>query len=164
MLDADVVREQRGDASLEAVELRPGVLADREHEVHAQVGLVDEPRELDREGALAVLVRVVEEVVLELVEHDEERAHPLGPGADGLDERLAGPPGRQLLAAERLARTPPRIASASAGSGSSRQLLNAQIANGVRSVRPAAFARTCSCRSWTTPACSSDVLPTPLAP
>ena len=98
------------DAPLEAVELRPGVLAQREHEVHAQVGLVDDPRELDRERALAVLVGVVEEVLLELVEHDEQRPHALGPAAHRLDQRLAGLPRRQLLAAERLdARRPDRL-------------------------------------------------------
>src|SRR5204863_82109 len=80
---ADVVREQGGDAALEAVELRPGVLAQGEDEVDVQVGLVDQARELDREGAVAVLAFVVEEVLLELVEHDEQRAHPLGPAVDG---------------------------------------------------------------------------------
>jgi hypothetical protein len=110
VVDADVVVEERGDAVLEAVELRPGVLAQREDEVHAQVGLVDEPRELGREGALALLGRLVEEVLLELVEHDEQRPHPLGPDADGLEQRLARLPGRQLLAAERLrARRPQRL-------------------------------------------------------
>ena len=94
MVDADVVLEERRDAVLETVELRPGVLAQREDEVHAQAGLVDEARELDREGALAVLGRVVEEVLLELVEHDEQRAHALGPAADGLEQRLARLPGR----------------------------------------------------------------------
>ena len=38
VVDAEVVREQVRDASLEAVELRPRVLADREQDVHAQVG------------------------------------------------------------------------------------------------------------------------------
>ncbi len=54
--------------------------------------------------------RVVEEVLLELVEHDEQRPHPLRPAANGLEQRLARLPGRQLLAAQRLgARRPHRL-------------------------------------------------------
>ena len=128
-----------------------------------RLGSLTRPRELDREGALAVLVRVVEEVLLELVEHDEQRPHPLRPAADGLEQRLARLPGRQLLAAERLgARRPHRLGER--GQRVVAPALNAQTANGDRSERPAAISRTCSCRSWTTPAWRTDVLPTPLAP
>ena len=35
VLDTDVVREEMGDTPLEAIELRPGVVADREQHVHA---------------------------------------------------------------------------------------------------------------------------------
>ena len=107
MLDADVVREQARDAPLEAIQLRQGVLTDREQEVHSEVGLVHDSRELTREGALTGLVRVVEEVVLELIEDDEQRAHRLGPGAKRLYDRVAGPPRRELVPAECLRRGDP---------------------------------------------------------
>jgi hypothetical protein len=102
MFDADVVREQARDAPLEAIELRQSVLTDREQEVHSEVGLVHDSRELACEGALTGLVRVVEEVVLELIEDDEQRAHRLGPGAKRLRDRVAGPPRRRLVPAGRL--------------------------------------------------------------
>ena len=164
VVDADVVVEQRRDAVLEAVELRPGVLAQREHEVHAQVGLVDEPRELDREGAVAVLARVVEEVLLELVEHDEQRPHPLGPAANGLEQRLARPPARQLLAAERLdAGRPHRLGErATAGRRAScrtRRPRTAPAPSGRPRSRAPARAGRARRSAWRT-----EVLPTPLAP
>ncbi len=96
MLDADVVGEQARNRTLEAVELREGVLPDRQQDVHAQVGVVDDRRELAREGARAVLVRVVEEVVLELVQDDEQRADMLCPRAERLGDRVARTPATQL--------------------------------------------------------------------
>ena len=80
MLDAHVVRKEARDLPFEAVELRQRVLADRDEEVHPEIRVVHDLGELAGEGALPVLGRVVEEVVLELVEDDEQRADPLGPG------------------------------------------------------------------------------------
>ncbi len=85
---------------LEAVELCERVLPDGQQEVHSQVGLVHDRGELAREGALAVVVRVVEEVVLELVEDDEQRAYLLGPGGERLDDGAAGLPRFELRLAE----------------------------------------------------------------
>jgi hypothetical protein len=92
VLDPHVVRKQARDVPLEAVELRQRVLPDREQEVHAQVRVVHDCRELAGEGALVLLGRVVEEVVLELVEDDEQGAHRLGPGAQRVRRRLAREP------------------------------------------------------------------------
>ena len=165
VLDADVVREQARDAALEAIELRPGVLADREQEVHAQVGLVDESRELDRERAVAVLVLVVEEVLLELVEDDEERAHALGPAAERRDRSaLARPPGPQIVPAAASAAAAP-IAAISAG----QRIVTPGAEHADRKRRASAASPrprrgSARRRSWTTPAWSSEVLPTPLGP
>ena len=77
VVDAEVVREQQRDVPLEVVELGPRVLADREQDVHAEVRVVDDRRELGgetREPLAVALVGVVLEVLLELVEHDEQRA------------------------------------------------------------------------------------------
>ena len=60
VLDSHVVREQLRDAALESVELGPRVLADGDEEVHAEVRVVDDPRELAVECPFAALVRVVE--------------------------------------------------------------------------------------------------------
>ena len=98
VLDAHVVREEARDASLEAVELRERVLADREQDVDPQVRIVDDRRKLARERASAVLLGVVEEVVLELVEDDEQRAYLLRPRPQRLDRGLALMPRGQLVA------------------------------------------------------------------
>ena len=74
MLEAEVRAEEVANASLEAVELRVGVLADRDEEGHPQVLAHDRARELESEGSLAVLVGVVEEVLLELVEDEQQLA------------------------------------------------------------------------------------------
>ena len=102
VLHAHVVREQAWNAALEAVELGQSVFADREQEVHSEVGVVDEARELTEKRSLAVLLRVVQEVVLELIEDYEQRPHVLRPGAELLLRRPAGCPPRNVLALESL--------------------------------------------------------------
>ncbi len=49
VLDAQVVVEKVRNASLEAVQLRQGILTDGDEEVDPQIGAVDRPRELDGE-------------------------------------------------------------------------------------------------------------------
>jgi hypothetical protein len=93
--DAHVVLEQVGDAALEAVELGQRVLADGDQEADRQVGAVDRLRELHREAALALVVRVVEEVLLELVEDDQQVQVPAG--GPGRQPRRQATGRRQLL-------------------------------------------------------------------
>jgi hypothetical protein len=92
VVDPNVVCEQARDPALEAVELRPRVLSDREQEVHPQVRVVDDLRERARERLLAVVLAVVEEVLLELVEDDEDRPHSSRPRAQRPDGRVARTP------------------------------------------------------------------------
>ena len=98
MLDAQVVVEQARHSTLEAVELREAVLAQRQDEVHAQRRVVDDIDELAREGAGPVVGRVIEEVLLELVEDDEQRRHRAEPRRERLAQRHAGRPRRHVLA------------------------------------------------------------------
>ena len=77
VLEAQRVVEEVRQPRLEAVELSERVLANRKQEAHAQITAVDDPRELERERALALLLLVVAEVLLELVEdHEEPAADP----------------------------------------------------------------------------------------
>ena len=91
-------------------------------------GVVDDRGQLACERAVAVLVRVVEEVVLELVEDDEQRPHALGPRAQRLG--TSGSPGCQaseVAAAERLdCRSADRL----------HQLRQRVVAPGARTRRP----------------------------
>ena len=73
MLDAEIVVEQLRNLPLEAVEHREPVLADRDHEVRRRVGSIDGKRELLVERPFASFGRVIEEVLLELVEDDQNR-------------------------------------------------------------------------------------------
>lgn len=77
IVDMEVVAVNVGDSSLEEIaEPRVRVLADRDQEVGAQVGPVDAVGELIREPLGHGLLGAVEEVLLELVEHDEQaRVH-----------------------------------------------------------------------------------------
>ena len=102
MIDAEVVREQARDPSCEAVEPRQRVLPERDQEVHPQVRIVDDSGNSFANALLTVLIGVVEEVVLEPVEHDQEGAHPLRPGPQRLHQRRAGRPRGELLTAARL--------------------------------------------------------------
>ena len=105
MLEAEVRAEKVANPALEAVELRVGVLADRDEEGHPQVVAHDRARELEGEGPLAVLVGVVEEVLLELVEHEQQLAARrlviAGREGDGALVKAAEPLGEQHLQARR---------------------------------------------------------------
>ena len=80
VVDPEEVCEQAGDAVLEAVELRERVLANREHEVGRRAPPTQRDRELLVERARPSVGPVVEEVLLELVEHDQQRtADPVPP-------------------------------------------------------------------------------------
>ena len=57
VLDADVVREQARDPPLEAIELRPRVLPDREQDVDPQIRLVDDRRKRVGDRGLPALRR-----------------------------------------------------------------------------------------------------------
>ena len=101
VLDTDVVREEAGDPPLEAIELRPGVVADREQDVDAEVRRVDDRSQApSRSRQPPSLVAVVEEEVLELVEDDEQRAHAApsrsaASARQGRPAASAGAPGRR---------------------------------------------------------------------
>ena len=83
--DADVVVEQVGQAALEPVQPGQGVLADGDQEVGQDVPVVDDQGELLGEGVGALLIGPVQEVLLELVEDDQDRAaHPFGPDLEGV--------------------------------------------------------------------------------
>ena len=109
LLDPQVILKQPGDPVLEAVELRPRVLTDRDHEMHPQIDVVDDRREHVGKRAGTVLIRVIEKVVLELVEHDEQRPHPPRPTPQHVQQRLAGLPSGKVLAAGRLDRRAPDL-------------------------------------------------------
>jgi hypothetical protein len=98
---AEVVLEQARHAPLEAIETGERVLAQRDQEVHAQVGLRDGARQLVVEASVALVARVVEEVLLELVEdHEQLPAHGLGVGGEPVGERAAVLGLRERLADE----------------------------------------------------------------
>ena len=112
VLDSEVVVQDAGEAAPEGVELRECVLANREQEVHSQVGVGDQRRELLRECLRPALVAVVEEVLLRLVEHDVEvAADQVLPQAEGVGERgtgIAGADGAAESARGRLGDRPPQ--------------------------------------------------------
>src|SRR5581483_10032641 len=79
-LEVEVVPvDVRHPALEEVAEPGVGVLADRDQEVRLQVAAVDAGGELLGERALALVRRVVEEVLLELVE-DQEQGRLAGRG------------------------------------------------------------------------------------
>ena len=85
-----VVIGQEVDPALEPIELGQAVLADRDHEVRAQVAPRHRLRELAGERPLAVTPRVIQEVLLELVENEQQVGpETLRPALDQLVE-MAG--------------------------------------------------------------------------
>jgi hypothetical protein len=135
MVDPDVVREERRDVPLEAVELGPRVLADREQHMDGQARVVDDPRELSRESGqslVVALVGVVLEVLLELVEHDEERPVASDPRAERLGERRTRR-GKRLLqrGPGGLAQTSDRIVAPRPEDAHGRRRLLAQCVDGT---------------------------------
>ena len=116
------------------------------------------------ERPLAVLVRVVEEVVLELVEDDEQRADPSVQARSVSADGLAGHPRPRLVDAERLGRRGPdrlhqrrqRIV-APGREGADRERRPLELRRAHARVRARAG-------RGSTPARRSEVLPTPLAP
>jgi hypothetical protein len=73
-VEAQRVREQAGDARLERVDLRERVLPERDQHAHGQVRARDELGQDVCERPLTLLVAVVEEELLELVEHEADLA------------------------------------------------------------------------------------------
>ncbi len=72
VLEAQVSPEQSRDLTFEAIELRERVFSDRDQKPGAQTSAVENKRQLVGECPFTVLERVVEEVLLELVEDDED--------------------------------------------------------------------------------------------
>ena len=82
-VETEVVREQPGDVRLEDVELCELVVADPEHHVHAQAWPRDELGQRLEEAAFGL----VEEELLELVEHEDELgAQGCSPGVEAIGE------------------------------------------------------------------------------
>jgi hypothetical protein len=75
--EPEVVLEQMRDVALEPVQTREGVLAYRQEDVQIEVPCAEDLAELDGQSFVG---RVVEEVLLELVEDQVDRgdAGPLG--------------------------------------------------------------------------------------
>ena len=109
VVDAQVVAEQARDRRLELVKPGERVLAQRDQDVNVQADGVDDLRERRREAVGAVLVRVIEEVLLELVEDEQRGAHVHRPLAHGGDQRLLAAPRRQLGSGRRLDRPAQRL-------------------------------------------------------
>ena len=132
------------------------------NDVHRQARVVDDPRQLGREAGQALvvaLVGVVLEVLLELVEDDEQRARAIRPGAQRLGERRGRAAAKRLGAGELFQRLPGGFLHARDGVVAPRR--------GTRRPRTGSrprAARASSRRSCTAPACSSELLPTPLGP
>ena len=76
-IDPQGVVKEAWDAALEAVELGHGVLANRDHQVNAEVRPLHELGKLLGEAALVEIMGVVEKVLLELVENQENRSAKL---------------------------------------------------------------------------------------
>ncbi len=72
--EAEVVVEQVGNGPLETTELPQRIFAQCHQEVHSQARVIDCPGELASERGLTIVTFVIEEVLLELVEHDEQIA------------------------------------------------------------------------------------------
>ncbi len=91
VVDPQQVVEQTRDLAFEAVEERERVLPDREENVRGGVATAERARELALERPAGTLARVVEEVLLELVEHEQQRAaRALGKTGEAIDERALG--------------------------------------------------------------------------
>ena len=90
-LQPDPVLEEPGKVSLEEMEVRESVLAQRDEEVHAGPRVAGRVDEHGRDGGLDPQARLVDEQLLELVEDDEHLAVE-GPSAvlDRLGQRPAG--------------------------------------------------------------------------
>ena len=92
MVHSQAISQDAGDGVFEAIELGEGVLANRNEKARPNT-LVDRFRELPGEPALAVLVRVVEKILFELIQDDEEIA--IQPGAHPI--QLLREPARNIL-------------------------------------------------------------------
>ena len=87
VVEPQVVREEVRDPALEAVELGERVVAEREQDTNAETGARDELGQL---VGKAGLLRVVEEVLLGLVEDQQQvTGERVGPAPERLGERLA---------------------------------------------------------------------------
>ena len=160
VVDAEQVREEARDAGLEAVEPRERVFANREDEVGRRPPLSQRERQLLLEGVRAFIVRVVEEVVLELVEDDQHRAadprRPLG-------EDVREPTGRRAQGERADALDGLLDASSRAATG--RSLLHDE--NGTATARGSLAwpgSTPPASELLMTPAFRTELLPTPLAP
>ena len=72
MFDPDECVEQAGDARLQPVEPGHRVFANRDEEPGLQIALRDRARQFVGKRPRSTLVRVIEKVLLELIENDEQ--------------------------------------------------------------------------------------------
>ena len=155
MVETQVVREQARDPRLERVERGEHVLAQRAGEVGAEPARSTASAKSTANVSAVRLAVVVEEVLLDLVEDHVELAAEAARSSSSVSASGASPASRSPQA-PRPPRAPPighRVARASRR----RRRRRARRLTAARSAREA--------RSWwTTPARSTELLPTPLAP
>ena len=154
-IEPEVVREECRDPRLEHVETRELVVADPENDVHLEARTRHELRQLAEQAALAPVVGVVEEELLDLIEDEAELAVERPGPALERDRRAfrARRPGRSR-------RSPPAptvIASSSPATGSPDQVLEYATASGL-------LERELAAGDGRRRRASSELLPTPLGP
>ncbi len=153
MIESEPVRKKVGDPALEAVELAQAVLPEGDQEVRVDVLAVDGPRELRFEPVLAGVGRMVQEVLLELVEEEEERHSQPGPALE-----------RGTRPAATWGRRPPFGPGTGSGRCRTSRLRAAVKVASCQSRKTTTAERGSFLRFGTTPAIKTELLPTPLAP
>ena len=88
VLDSKVVVEQARDPALEPVQLGKRILANADEEARPQVPAGNRARELVSKRSPAIFLRVIEKVVLELIEDDDQVGlHTVGPFPQRREQR-----------------------------------------------------------------------------
>src|SRR5437667_10708322 len=72
MFDAQVIVEQMGDSPFEGIELRYGIFSYGDKEIGAESGTHYRSRKLHCKCSFSVFLRMVEEVLLELIQNNEQ--------------------------------------------------------------------------------------------
>ena len=139
-VEAQQVREELGDPSGELVELREGVVAQREQDVDAQPGPA---QQLGQGLAQRPFETVVEDVLLEVVEQEMQLATLLRGRGDRVDEARRAPSSPHSACTDVIRRA--------AGSSAHASCTTTGAPLSSRSLRA-------------TPARRSELLPTPLGP
>ena len=154
-LQPDPVLEEPGKVSLEEMEVRESVLAQRDEEVHAGPRVAGRVDEHGRDGGLDPQARLVDEQLLELVEDDEHLAVE-GPSAvlDRLGQRPAGRNRRRRRRPTRRRGSPRRARSRNRPATTRRRRRRA-----AASLRESARAAARSRSAGTTPGAEQRALP-----